>query len=161
MMKIGDAQPMPDLPDPKKRVKGKDNAPAPKGVGAKREAEPAAFSKAFLDASKDAVARALDQVLDELGKQGEKLAAAQNFAELEKYKALVSEFLRKVTQGVGKLHFTDGGNSARNAKVHVILKKVDLELDALAKDVLAKQGTQLRILERLDQIRGLLLDLYK
>ena len=52
--------------------------------------------------------------MEELGKQGEKLAAAQNFAELEKYKALVAEFLRTVTQGVGKLHFSDGGNGARN-----------------------------------------------
>jgi uncharacterized protein YaaR (DUF327 family) len=159
-MKIGDAQPMPDLPDPKKRVKGKDNAPAPKGVGAKREPEAVNFSKAFLDASKGTVSRALDQILEDLGKQGEKLAAAQNFAELEKYKGLVAEFLRTVTQGVGKLHFSDGG-SARNAKVHVILKKVDLEMDALAKDVLNKQGSQLKILERLDQIKGLLLDLYK
>lgn len=159
-LKIGDAQPMPDLPDPKKRVKGKDNAPAPKGVAAKNAAEAPNFSKAFLEASKGTVSRALDQILEELGKQGERLAAAQNFAELEKYKGLVAEFLRTVTQGVGKLHFSDGG-SARNAKVHVILKKVDLELDALAKDVVAKQGGQLKILERLDQIKGLLLDLYK
>jgi uncharacterized protein YaaR (DUF327 family) len=38
---------------------------------------------------------------------------------------------------------------------------MDLELDALTRDVLARQNTPLKILERLDQIRGLLLDLYK
>ncbi len=160
MLKVGDAKPLPDLPDPKKRVKGKDGGAPPKSVGG-RSAEGTAFSKAFLDASKGTVVRALDQILEELSRQGEKLAAAQNFAELEKYKGLVTEFLKTVTQGVGKLHFTDAGSKAKNAKVHVILQKVDLELDALAKDVLAKQATQLRILERLDQIRGLLLDLYK
>lgn len=159
MMKVGDAQPMPDLPD-RKKVKGKDDAAAAKKVGG-RKAESAQFSQAFMDASKGTVTRALDQILDELGRQGERLSAAQNFAELEKYKALVAEFLKTVTQGLGKLHFSDAGSRAKNAKVHVILQKVDLELDALAKDVMAKQATQLRILERLDQIRGLLLDLYK
>lgn len=159
MLKIGDAQPLPDLPE-RRRVKGKDEAAAPKGAGAAK-AEPAEFSRAFLDASRQAATRALDQIMDELGRQGERLAAAQNFAELEKYKSLVGEFLRAVTRGLGRLHFTEAGSQARNARVHVILQKVDLELDALAKDVLARQSTQLRILERLDQIKGLLLDLYK
>lgn len=159
MMKVGDAQPMPDLPD-RKKIKGKEGAPLGK-AGASRAAEGTKFSQAFLDASKGTVVRALDLILDELARQGERLAAAQNFSELEKYKALVAEFLKTVTQGVGKLHFSEGGSKAKNAKVHVILQKVDLELDALAKDVMAKQATQLRILERLDQIRGLLLDLYK
>jgi uncharacterized protein YaaR (DUF327 family) len=45
--------------------------------------------------------------------------------------------------------------------VHVILQKVDDQLDQLAKMLLAGQVPQLRILERLDQIRGLLLDAYK
>jgi uncharacterized protein len=160
MLKVGDAMPLPDLPD-KRKVKGKDEALGSKAVKGKAPAEATAFSQALLDASKGTVTRALDQILDELGRQGERLAAAQNFAELERYKELVAEFLRTVTKGVGRLHFTDAGNQAKNAKVHVILQKVDLEMDALAKDVLARQSTQLRILERLDQIRGLLLDLYK
>ena len=160
MLKIGEANPLPDLPDPKKRIKGKDGAAGNSKVGA-QASEGAAFSEAFLDASRATVSRALDQVLEELSRQGERLAAAQNFEELEKYKSLVKEFLVGVTQGVGKLHFSDGGGKSRSAKVHVILQKVDLELDALAKDVLRRQATQLRILERLDQIRGLLLDLYK
>jgi uncharacterized protein YaaR (DUF327 family) len=160
MLKVGEAGPLPDLPDPKKRVKGKDGGTGAGSVGS-RSAEAAGFSEAFFNASKATVSRALDQILDELSRQGERLAANQNFEELERYKGLVQEFLRSVTQGLGKLHFTDAGAKTRHSKVHVILKKVDLELDALAKDVMQKQATQLRILERLDQIRGMLLDLYK
>jgi uncharacterized protein YaaR (DUF327 family) len=159
-MKVGEAGALPDLPDPRKRIKGKDD-PAPTRAAGAKEVEAPAFGKAFLDASRATVTRALDQILDELNSQGEKLAAAQNFDELEKYKALVKEFFQKVTSGLAKLHFTDGGTQGKAAKVHVILQKVDMQLDALAKDVLSKQTTQMRILEKLDQIRGLLLDLYK
>jgi uncharacterized protein YaaR (DUF327 family) len=162
MLKIGDAQPLPDLPDPRRRrvgakegATGAGKSEGPAGV------EASTFSRAFLDASKGAVTRALDQILDELNRQGERLLSSQNFRELERYKELVQEFLRTVTQGLGRLHFSDGGAQGRRAKVHVILQKVDEALEALAKDVLARQATQLKILERLDQIRGLLLDLYK
>jgi uncharacterized protein YaaR (DUF327 family) len=161
MMKIGEAGPLPELPDDRRKVKGKDAQAGARAVGGgKAEAAPS-FGKAFLDVTKGAITRALDLILDELSSQGERLAAAQNFDELDKYKALVQEFLKKATQGIGKLHFSDGGSGGKAGKVHVILQKVDLQLDALTKDVLARQNTPLKILERLDQIRGLLLDLYK
>jgi uncharacterized protein len=159
-MKIGETNPLPDLPNPNNRkVKDKDKVGAPKGLGVQKQEE-AGFGKAFLDASRQQASRALDRILLDLDASGERLAAAQSFEELEKYKALVKEFMQKVTQGLGKLHFSDGGGGGQ-AKVHVILQKVDLALDQLAQEVVKRQQGQLRILEKLDQIRGLLLDLYK
>jgi uncharacterized protein YaaR (DUF327 family) len=162
MMKVGEASgQMPELPGERRKVRGKDGSGAARPVSGGGKAEAPAFGEALMDASRGTVVRALDQILEELSRQGEKLAAAQNFDELEKYKALVQEFLKKITQGVGRLHFSDGGSNGQAARVHVILKKVDLELDALTREVLARQNTPLKLLERLDQIRGLLLDLYK
>jgi uncharacterized protein YaaR (DUF327 family) len=159
-MKIGESNPLPDLPNPNRRIKGKDDASSAKGSTAARRAEEPQFGQALLDASRQQAARALDLILADLDASGERLAAAQSFEELERYKGLVQEFLKKVTQGLGKLHFSDGGQE-RQAKVHVILQRVDQELGRLAEEVLKRQAGQLRILERLDQIRGLLLDLYK
>jgi uncharacterized protein YaaR (DUF327 family) len=161
MMKVGEAGPLPEFPSDKRKVKAKDGRPAARGVAGSQANEAVSFGHALLDATRGTVTRALDMILDELMTQGEKLAAAQNFDELEKYKGLVQEFLKKVTSGLGRLHFTDGGAQGKAAKVHVVLQKVDLQLEALTKDVLARQTTPLKILERLDQIRGLLLDLYK
>jgi uncharacterized protein YaaR (DUF327 family) len=158
-MKIGEAHNSPDLPGPGKKVKGKDAGPAKGLLSGLQAPEEAAFGKALMDASRQQSVRALEQILGELDASGERLAAAQNFDELDKYKALVKEFMLKVTQGVGKLHFSEGGG--KSGKIHVILQTVDKELEALAKEVVSRQTPQLRILERLDQIRGLLLDLYK
>ena len=160
-MKIGETNPLPDLPNPNNRkVREKDKAGTAKGLGAQKNEE-ASFGKAFLDATKDQATRQLDRILFDLDASGERLAAAQSFEELEKYKGLVKEFMQKVTQGLGKLHFSDGGSGGKQAKVHVILQKVDLALDQLAQEVVKRQQGQLRILEKLDQIRGMLLDLYK
>ena len=160
-MKIGETNPLPDLPNPNNRkVKEKEKLGTAK-AGTVQKQEEASFGKALMDASREQASRALDRILTELDASGERLSAAQSFEELEKYKGLVREFLLKVTQGVGKLHFTDGGSGGKQAKVHVILQKVDLALDQLAQEVVKRQQGQLRILEKLDQIRGLLLDLYK
>jgi hypothetical protein len=166
MMKIGDAAgagQASELPESKRRVKDRNAVGAAKGVaGAKGTLESAAgFAAAFLDATQATLTRALDTIMDELGRQGEKLAGSQNFDELGKYKALVKEFMFKATQGIGKLKLTDGGSQGRSGKVHVILQKVDAGLEELTREVLAKQSTPLALLARLDQIRGLLLDLYK
>lgn len=162
MLKIGETSgQLPELPNDRRKVKGKDGGGGPSGAGGTAKAESPSFGKAFLEATKSTVSRALDLILEDLTSQGEKLAAAQNFDELEKYKTLVTEFLKKATQGIGRLHFTDGGSGGKSGKVHVLLQKVDSQLDALTRQVLAGQSTPIKILERLDQIRGLLLDLYK
>jgi uncharacterized protein YaaR (DUF327 family) len=160
-MKVGETSGQaPDVPDPKRRIKDRAGVGASKGVAGARVEQAPAFAQAFFEATQATVHRALDQIMDELGRQGEKLAASQNFDELGKYKALVQEFLKKATQGIGKLHLTDGG-AGRSAKVHVILKKVDTQLEALTREVLSSQATPINLLARLDQIRGLLLDFYK
>jgi len=164
MMKIGEmAGQAADLPEPKRRiVKERPSVGAPKGVSDARAGAAAAFAQAFVDASSATLSRALDTIMDELGRQGEKLAGSQNFGELEKYKALVKEFLQKATQGMTKLRLSEGGGPAgRLGKVHVILQKVDVEMEILTREVLARQAGQVAILARLDLIRGLLLDLYK
>ncbi|HTB22831.1 MAG TPA: YaaR family protein [bacterium] len=162
MMKIGEMTGQAaDLPEPKRRVKERGTVGASKELGAARAGSPPAFAQAFVDASQATLTRALDTIMDELGRQGEKLAASQNFHELDKYKTLVKEFVLKATQGAAKLRVVDGGAQGRLGKVHVILQKVDDAMEALTREVLAKQATPIAILARLDQIRGLLLDLYK
>lgn len=166
MMKIGDmggAGQAAELPESRRRVKDRNSVGGPKAVaGTKGTQESSAgFAQAFIDATQATLTRALGTIMDELGRQGERLAGSQNFDELGKYKALVKEFMVKATQGIGRLKLTDGGSQGRSGKVHVILQKVDAELEALTREVLAKQSTPIALLARLDQIRGLLLDLYK
>jgi len=149
---------LPDLPREPRKVKGKEGGSPAKGT-ALQGPEETAFSQAFLEASRSSARRSLDEVLQDLDRQGERLAANQNFEELEAYKKLVKEFMVQAA-GAAKLRLV-GDPAQLDRKVHVILDKVDKELEALAKQVLGRQSPQLRILERLDEIRGMLLDLYK
>ncbi len=161
-MKIGElAGQGPELPGARRKARERGGPGGAKGVGGAADAarQAPAFAEAFLNAGQALTARALEDVLDELGRQGERLAANQNFQELERYRGLVQEFVRKAVQGMGTLAQTRP--RADNGKVHVLLKKIDGEMEALTREVMSRQAAPLAILTRLDQIRGLLLDLYK
>lgn len=160
MMKIGEAgNPMPDYPHQKK-VREKGQAASAKSVGGKK-AQEAEFSETLFHAAEANVKASLDELLKGVQEQGERLARKQDFAELEQYKALVKDFLAKVAKDLYHLKPSSAGSMRPGQKVYVILEKVDLELEKLAKLVLESQTPQLRILEKLDQIRGLLLDAYQ
>jgi uncharacterized protein YaaR (DUF327 family) len=159
-VKVGEASnQFPDFPQQKKV---RENAKAPRsnilGTPAKADAE---FSEAFLNVADLSLQASLDQLMAGVQEQGERLAKRTNFEELNKYKELVRSFLLKISRDLYKVKLGETAQAGPGQKVYVIIQKVDLELEKLSKLVLAGQAPQLRILERLDQIRGLLLDAYK
>lgn len=157
-MKVGEASnQFPDFSQQKK-VKEKTAAALSRSVGS--PAEPA-FAEAFLNATESSHNASFDALLSGVQEQGERLARSQNFTELNKYKDLVRAFMVRVSRDLYKIKISDGGKPLPGQKVYVILQKVDGELEQLTKMLLAGQVPQLRILEKLDQIRGLLLDAYK
>ncbi len=160
-MKIGEtSNQVPDFPREPRRVKGKGGAPVSGGIGAKKTEE-VAFSQAFLDAADTQTRKGLEELMRLLDEQGERLAKSQTFDELEKYQKVVRNFIEQATRRIYSLRASDGGLPSAKKKVYVILQKVDAEMEALTKAILARQVPQLRLLERLGQIKGLLLDLYK
>jgi uncharacterized protein YaaR (DUF327 family) len=148
-----------------KKVKAKPGATGARGARASGRAEgdkqDVEFKDAFLSAADSTLKSGLDEMMGQLQAQGERLARHQNFEELSKYKDLVRAFLVKASKDLYQLRPSDGGRNQAASKVYVVLQKVDEELESLAKLVLAGQAPQLRILEKLDQIKGLLMDAYK
>lgn len=149
---------MPELLHPSKKTvaKGK-GSKAPSSASGASATE---FAQALSGTAETQVKLALDQLIDRLDEQGGRLVRNQTFDELEKYKVLVKAFLEKLVDQLFKLRLSEQDPNARR-RVNVVLEKVDLELEALSKELLSKQKGALRILEKLGQIKGLLLDLYK
>jgi uncharacterized protein YaaR (DUF327 family) len=167
-MKIGEAGGQYAEFPHQKKVKGKPAAAGARGArGAGRtegEKQDVEFKDAYLNAADSTLKSGLDEMMGQLQAQGERLARHQNFEELSKYKDLVRAFLAKASKDLYQLRPSDGGASQASrpgSKIYVVLQKVDEELEKLAKLVLAGQAPQLRILEKLDQIKGLLMDAYK
>lgn len=99
------------------------------------------------------------ELVQKIGEQGQKLAGKVDIRELKTYKKLVSDFLDEAVNNSHEFFKRNMLDRRGRHKVYAIVKKVNEELEGLTQDVLSAEKDNLRVLQRLDDIRGLLLDI--
>ena len=103
---------------------------------------------------------AFDSLVDEISRQGERFSKNPTFQELKSYKSLVKAFLNHVTEHMYSIEHHVGGTRLKQ-KIYTVTKIIDERLQALSKLILDQQEKNIDLLATLDEIRGLLIDLYK
>ncbi len=96
---------------------------------------------------------------DKIQSQGKKLEKKADIRDLKVYKQLISEFLDEAvahSHSFTKKSFLDRRGRHR---VYAIIKKINEELIELTNEVIKSEQNNLSILKKLDDIRGLILDL--
>lgn len=101
----------------------------------------------------------LEELVQQIFDQGKKLEKRLDIKELMVYKRLVSEFLNEYLNNSYKFMKQNVLDRRGRYRVYSTIKKINDELDNLVADVLSNQKDNLKILQRLDDIRGLILDL--
>lgn len=102
----------------------------------------------------------LENLLQRIDKQASRLSKNITIKEVLAYKKLISEFMKESVDSMVKFKKDSFLDSRGRHRVYGIIKKVDQELEALTKDVLSQEKDNIKILKRLDDIRGLILDMY-
>ena len=96
----------------------------------------------------------------EIEKASERLEKSRNFRDLAKYKNLVQQFLKEVTDfgiGLKKSHTMDAFGQSR---MLAIIEKIDEKLVELTDELLQKEEENIKILGILGEIKGLIINLY-
>lgn len=101
----------------------------------------------------------LERMLQDITVQGKKLADHMDVKDLKKYRTLVSDFMNEVVSRSHKFSRENFLDKRGRHRVYGIVKKVNNNLDELAQELIKKEKDHLRILEKVDEIRGLLLDI--
>ena len=101
----------------------------------------------------------VQEMVLQISRQGEKLAKRADIAEFKQYKRLISEFMNEVVGNSHKFSKKNFLDRRGRHRVYAIVKKVDEELELLTQEVLSSQNDNIGIQKKLDDIRGLLLDL--
>ena len=99
------------------------------------------------------------ELADSIAKQEEKLGKNIDIMELMIYKKLISEFLGEVVGDSYRFFKRSFLDRRGRHRVYALIKKINEELDMLTKEVLSEQKDNIRILQRLDDIRGLIMDI--
>jgi uncharacterized protein len=99
------------------------------------------------------------ELVEKISEQGRKLAGKVDIRELKIYKKLISDFLDEAVSNSHEFFKRNMLDRRGRHKVYAIVKKVNEELEGLTKDVLSAEKDNIRVLQRLDDIRGMILDI--
>ena len=109
--------------------------------------------------SDEGLADRLHTLITNIAIQGKRVAEHIDFGELKIYREMITRFINEVvthSHEFSRENFLD-----RRGRHHVygIVKLVNKELDELARELLHSEKNSLLILDKIDQIHGLLLDM--
>lgn len=103
---------------------------------------------------------ALAGMMEEITRQGDKLAKHRDIKDMKRYRALIKDFLNEVvnrSHAFSRENFLDRKGRHR---VYGIIRLVDENLDQLAQELVKDEQDHLAILNKIGEIRGLLLDIF-
>jgi len=123
------------------------------------EVENSSFRRTLTDLSKEMYSARIAEMKNEIDEQGKRLADRVDVRELEKYRRLIREFLDEIVSNGYTFSREDAYASRGKHRYIATVQIIDENLDALGKEVMKEHADKIEILNRIDDIRGLLLDL--
>lgn len=102
----------------------------------------------------------LSKLIERVNDTGKVLVASRNISDLKRYKNAVADFLDETNRRTYQLKEESSWDFMGNRKHHMIVKKIDEKMEELTKEITTEQEDNLRVLELIDEIKGLLIDEY-
>jgi uncharacterized protein YaaR (DUF327 family) len=101
----------------------------------------------------------LSGMMEEITEQGDKISKHMDIKDMRKYRELVKGFLNEVVNRSHKFSRENFLDKRGRHRVYGIIKLVDKNLDELASELVKDEKDHLAIVGKIDDIRGLLLDI--
>ena len=101
----------------------------------------------------------VDALLNDITAQGNRIAQHMDIRDMKKYRGLVKDFLNEVVYRSHKFSRENFLDRRGRHRVYGIVRLIDKNLDELASELVADEKDHLAILEKIGEIKGLLLDI--
>ena len=117
------------------------------------------FSFTLSSIGEAGLAARLKALMDDIILYGKNLAEHMDLKDMKRYRSLISDFINEVVSNSHKFSRENFLDKRGHHRVYGIVKLVNKNLDELAQELLNAEKDHLLVLEKVDEIRGLLLDL--
>ena len=101
----------------------------------------------------------LSVMMQEITMQGEKLGKHMDVRDMKHYRRLIQEFMSEIVNRSHKFSRENFLDRRGRHRVYGMIKRVNVVLDELAGELIKEEKDTLAILSKVDEIRGLLLDI--
>jgi len=102
----------------------------------------------------------MTKLLGDISSAGDRLARSRNLRDMAKYKMLIRKFLQEAVDfgmGLKQSHTWNRFGEGRKLK---IVETIDEKLIELAEDILNHEKSSIDLLDKIGEIKGLLINLY-
>lgn len=117
------------------------------------------FSRHMMDFSEAQYQKYIEELKDRIFRQGEIIKGRADIAEFMQYRKLIAELLEAAVSNAYACTRTSAFDAKGRRNVFVLIKMVNARLEEMAQEILSEQSENLRLLEMVDDIRGLLVDI--
>ena len=101
----------------------------------------------------------LELLLDDLYEAAEKLKKSATLESIHNYKNTVKAFLQHIMRRMLKVEQKMSGANIQKRRIFYVVKTIDKKLESLVVTMLRGHAEQLKLLEKIDEINGLIVDL--
>lgn len=101
-----------------------------------------------------------DQLLNQIDEAGKRLLDQPSMATLRNYRAAVRGFLKEALAGSYQMKGESRWDWRGNRRVFCVVQRINQALEELTTAVLEKNTEPITLMAKIDEIRGLLVDLY-
>jgi hypothetical protein len=101
----------------------------------------------------------LNAMLGEISTWGKKIAKHMDVKDMKHYRELIKEFMNEIVNRSHKFSRENFLDKKGRHRVYTMIKLVDKNLDELAAELIKDEKDHIAILNKIDEIRGLLLDI--
>lgn len=99
------------------------------------------------------------ELMGSITEQGKKIGKKTDIRDMKRYRELIKTFLNEVVYRSHKFSRENYLDRRGRHRVYGIVRLIDENLDKLAEELLKEEKDNIAILNRIDEIRGLLLDI--
>jgi hypothetical protein len=102
----------------------------------------------------------LNLLMEDIIMQGDKLVKRMDIRDMRKYRSLIKDFMNEIVNRSHKFSRENFLDRRGRHRVYGIIRLVDQKLDELAQELVNEEKDSITILAKVDEIRGLLLDIF-
>jgi uncharacterized protein YaaR (DUF327 family) len=102
----------------------------------------------------------IEDLQERIRKQGERIKERADLKALMEYRSLIGELISETASNAFAGHKSEVFDAKGRHKVNFVIRSINEKLEALTHEILSEQQDNLRILQMVDDIRGLLIDLF-
>ncbi|GAB6927999.1 hypothetical protein JCM10914A_19820 [Paenibacillus sp. JCM 10914] len=124
-----------------------------------RPVQQRSFSDMMQKQGERATHEELNRQMREIALQGDRLASTMTVRELKAYKLLVRRFLEETVRRGVKMKETRGWDRRGRGKRFNVIDEIDAALLAMADDLLGTEQGRIDLLNKVGEIRGMLINL--